>query len=365
MYIPPYGPQPFQGPVPPSHGAPQMQRPPSFAGARRMPVGPPPHQRLWSSVPMRGQPPGQLPPSMPPQVPPPFVNRSTTFAGPLPSPRDHPRRYSIHGPTTYCPGLSRRSTCFDTRHNKINEEEQTRKARGGHSSSSGKEKRGKEQAEKFKEKRRRGRNINTQNSPQTKLEERPKDGPTMVNITILPEGKTGHLDELGKGRASFRKDSRKPRPRSRGRSLPDEKRPRRAITMTRSSSPLRNPFFPVALQMPTPQAPPTHPQSPRYENIRPRSLNVEHDVPVSSPHSPINPESSESIQKVINLLREINRKLPREDTTPAFHGGSVIRRRNLSREIRTTDDWDGESILDNVRTGKYVLAFIPAKFFSS
>ncbi|KAK5627754.1 hypothetical protein RRF57_003469 [Xylaria bambusicola] len=283
---------------------------------------------------------------MPPQMPLPFMNPVTTFAEPLPSPRD-PRRNFVHIPTASYPGLSRRSTCFATSHNKTYREEQTQKARGGHGSSRNKEKWEKEQVEKSKEQRRRNRHIITQNSSQNKLDEQPKDISTTVNIIIGPENKIEHRDEPDKGRVLSRNNYQKPKPKISGRSLPGAERPCQTTT-SRPLPPLRNPMFP---------------QTPRYENPSPRIPYIERDAPVSSQHWLTKPEASESIRNCMNILMKINRKLKREDTTSTFHGGSIIRRRNRSREIRTTDDWDGESILDDVRSGKYVIVLMPARYF--
>ncbi|KAI1346719.1 hypothetical protein F5Y01DRAFT_319481 [Xylaria sp. FL0043] len=368
MYYPPHRPQPFVGPFPPNYSAPRR---PYSAPYPATPAGPFPPAGPWPSVPMNCQAPGQIPPGLPPRVPSLPIG-PTEFQSPLPSPRHYSRRHSIHFPAVSRPGLSRSSTFIETSYRKVGGSERyQKKSRDCHGPSNSKRAERKEKAEKVKENRRRRRDAsypNTQNTSQKEPEERQRDGPTTVNITILKPEHNGRQDEPDKNRDLPRKPSHISKPKNRNRSPPEEERPSRTKTPR-----------PLSLHTMPPRAPQvselTPPQTPRLDKPSPRVSDVERDTPIARPHSTSNPESSDQFQRILNILKELNQKLQSQDKSSTVRSVSAIpssmgyyrssrkkrplsripRRRRLAAASVWSTDSDSDDLWDDVdeRDGIY------------
>ncbi|KAI1274966.1 hypothetical protein F5Y07DRAFT_409536 [Xylaria sp. FL0933] len=360
MYCPTPRPPPFVGPFPPNYSAPRRPYPASYAGVGASPAGPFPPAGPWPSVPMNCQTPGQIPPGLPPRMSSLPIG-PTQFQSPLPSPRHYSRRHSIHFPAVSRPGLSRSSTFIETSHRKIDGSERyQKKSRDRHGSSNDKRAERKEKAEKVKENRRRRRDAsypNTQNTSQKKAEERQRDGPTTVNITILKPEHNGRQDEPDKNRDLPRKMSPILKPQSRNRSSPEEERPSRTKTprpLSLHTMPLRAPQVSEL----------TPPQTPRLDKPSPRVSNVERDTPIARPRSTSNPESSDQIQIILNILKELNQRLQSQDKSSTVRSVRAIpssmgyyrngrKKRPLShiprrRRLPATSDWSTDSDSDDL-----------------
>ncbi|KAI0803502.1 hypothetical protein GGR55DRAFT_662855, partial [Xylaria sp. FL0064] len=108
----------------------------------------------------------------------------------------------------------------------------------------------------------------------------------------------------------------------------------------------------------------TPPQTPRLDKPSPRVSDVERDTPVARPRSTSNPEPSDQIQRILNILMELNRKLQSQDTSSTVRSVSAVpsskgyyrssrKKRPLSRiprrpRLPATSVWSTDSESDDL-----------------